>query len=179
MLLCMEEAGYAAEAFVVGADDIGAPHRRKRVWIAAFAMQQGLSPDTRPCGEDSQRQQDGRTTTTCSSDRETETAAFTSGSGRTGGTERQQPLGTEGGTRNKPRRSKIAPAGCWSEEWPEVAARLCRVDDGLSYWLDGRGRRRDSRSPRLRALGNTIVPHCAYIFFMAILQMHRERTGDE
>lgn len=33
-VLCgMEEAGYACEAFVVGASDVGAPHRRKRVFI--------------------------------------------------------------------------------------------------------------------------------------------------
>jgi DNA (cytosine-5)-methyltransferase 1 len=31
----LEAAGYAAGAFVVGADDVGAPHRRKRVWIVA------------------------------------------------------------------------------------------------------------------------------------------------
>jgi site-specific DNA-cytosine methylase len=28
-------AGYTAQAFVVGASDVGAPHRRKRVWIVA------------------------------------------------------------------------------------------------------------------------------------------------
>jgi site-specific DNA-cytosine methylase len=31
----LEEAGYTAGAFVVGADDLGATHRRKRVWITA------------------------------------------------------------------------------------------------------------------------------------------------
>lgn len=31
----LEAAGYACEPLVVGADDIGAPHRRKRVWIPA------------------------------------------------------------------------------------------------------------------------------------------------
>ena len=32
----LAEAGYTAEAFVVGADDVGASHRRKRVWIVAY-----------------------------------------------------------------------------------------------------------------------------------------------
>lgn len=37
-VLCgLEEAGYTAGAYVVGADDIGASHRRKRVWIVAYA----------------------------------------------------------------------------------------------------------------------------------------------
>lgn len=34
----LENAGYAGWPFVVGADDIGAPHRRKRVWIIARTM---------------------------------------------------------------------------------------------------------------------------------------------
>lgn len=33
----LESLGYAATPFVVGADDVGAPHRRKRVWIVAHA----------------------------------------------------------------------------------------------------------------------------------------------
>lgn len=33
----LEAEGYAVWAFVVGADDVGAPHRRKRVWIVAHA----------------------------------------------------------------------------------------------------------------------------------------------
>lgn len=38
----LEAAGYTVQAFVVGADDIGAPHRRKRVWIVAYATGRGL-----------------------------------------------------------------------------------------------------------------------------------------
>lgn len=37
--------------------------------------------------------------------------------------------------------------GGWSENWPEVAARLCRVDDGVAHRVD-----------RLKALGNGQVP---------------------
>ena len=33
----LAEAGYDAEWCVLGADDIGAPHRRKRLWILAYA----------------------------------------------------------------------------------------------------------------------------------------------
>lgn len=35
----LEEIGYTARAVVVGVDDIGGPHRRKRVWIIANANQ--------------------------------------------------------------------------------------------------------------------------------------------
>lgn len=34
----LEESGYACWPFVVGADDVGAPHRRKRVWIIGRRM---------------------------------------------------------------------------------------------------------------------------------------------
>lgn len=36
VLLSLAEAGYVAWPFVVGADDLGASHRRKRVWIVAY-----------------------------------------------------------------------------------------------------------------------------------------------
>jgi DNA (cytosine-5)-methyltransferase 1 len=49
----------------------------------------------------------------------------------------------------------------WQESWFEVAARLCRVDDGV----------RD-RVHRLKGLGNAIVPQVAYEIFKAIKQTH-------
>lgn len=38
----LEQAGYAAWPLVVGADDLGAPHRRKRVFIVAHSLSAGL-----------------------------------------------------------------------------------------------------------------------------------------
>lgn len=37
VLFGLERAGYTPEAHVVGADDVGAPHQRKRVWIVAYS----------------------------------------------------------------------------------------------------------------------------------------------
>ena len=48
----------------------------------------------------------------------------------------------------------------WGENWLEVATRLCRVDDGIPRRLD--------RNPRLKALGNAIVPQVAEEIFKAI-----------
>ena len=48
----------------------------------------------------------------------------------------------------------------WSANWIEVATRLCRVDDGLPRRLD--------RNPRLKALGNAIVPQVAEEIFKSI-----------
>lgn len=41
-ILCdLAEGGYDAEWCVLGADDVGAPHRRKRLWILAYASDLG------------------------------------------------------------------------------------------------------------------------------------------
>ena len=47
--------------------------------------------------------------------------------------------------------------GAWRENWIEAAARLCRMDDGVS-----------DRVHRLKALGNSIVPQIAFEIFKAI-----------
>ena len=56
----------------------------------------------------------------------------------------------------------------WNQNWFEVATQFCRVDDGISYWLDGRGRKRNSRSQRLKALWNSIVPQVAEVIIKQI-----------
>ena len=48
----------------------------------------------------------------------------------------------------------------WEQNWLEVATRLCRVDDGLPRRMD--------RNPRLKALGNAIVPQVAEEVMRAI-----------
>lgn len=50
----------------------------------------------------------------------------------------------------------------WRTHWYEVAARLCRVDDGLPGRVDRHS------AARLKALGNSIVPQIAYQIFEAI-----------
>lgn len=59
-------------------------------------------------------------------------------------------------------------AQTWSEEWSEVAASLCRVDDGVSRRLD--------RNPRLKALGNAIVPEVAAQILTIIKEIDERNT---
>lgn len=48
----LAEAGYAAWPLVVGADDVGAPHRRKRVWIVAYLARDRDGGESENAGAD-------------------------------------------------------------------------------------------------------------------------------
>jgi DNA (cytosine-5)-methyltransferase 1 len=59
----------------------------------------------------------------------------------------------------------------WERNWVEVATRLCRMDDGLSTFLDrlnDERKRLGTRTNRLKGLGNAIVPQIAYEIMKAI-----------
>ncbi len=53
----------------------------------------------------------------------------------------------------------------WQQDWTEVAARLCTVDDGLP---NGLARPRGWRNAALKGAGNAIVPHVAAEIMRAI-----------
>ena len=56
----LEEAGYTCWPLVVGADDVGAPHRRKRVWVVGFMDNSGHLQGRRLDGQDERHNsQDG------------------------------------------------------------------------------------------------------------------------
>lgn len=55
----------------------------------------------------------------------------------------------------------------WQENWIQVAASLCRVDDGLPSWMVGH------RTKRLKALGNAVVPQIVEIIGRAIIQIEQ------
>jgi DNA (cytosine-5)-methyltransferase 1 len=80
----------------------------------------------------------------------------------------KRKLAPEKQRRNIPR-SESQRRISWSENWLEVATRLCGVDDGLSVELDGfELTKAGHRTQRLKSLGNAIVPQVAIEIMRAI-----------
>jgi DNA (cytosine-5)-methyltransferase 1 len=138
----LEGEGYEVQPVIIPACAVNAPHRRDRVWIL------GRRKDTDdPEGgrrgirhPQHKRSGKGKVNTSTNADRHAPDAEKTElyRSQRT-------RSGREGLTDDS-----------WDTPWPEVAARLCRVDDGLPAWIHRR------RTERLKALGNSIVSQVAY-----------------
>ena len=149
----LESAGYEVQPIVIPAVAVNAPHRRDRVWFVAHRRQQygskwrdeGVGANTtkwttrKPDIE--RRSQD---------DADTKQSRLERGKRKAG----QGQCGQSGGVRNSKERQ------AWDQNWLEVATRLCRVDDGLPRRMD--------RNPRLKALGNAIVPQVAEEIMRAI-----------
>lgn len=63
------------------------------------------------------------------------------------------------------REARTGDQSAWRENWPQVATRLCRMDDGLP---EGVSRPRGWRNAALKAYGNAIVPQVAEQIFRSI-----------
>lgn len=167
----LEALGYETMALEIGAVDVGAPHRRLRVFVVAYAHGQGQGqPALSEHGEvgraceaavvapDSYRDElrveqggrsgsDGHGTRIARDARKTWLAPDASGPGLPRAESAPGP-----GAR------RLAAEGAWSDDaMPEPAIR--RVDDGLPARVDRPRQRR--RNQRLKALGNAVVPQCA------------------
>lgn len=155
--------GYDAEWHCIPAAAVGAPHRRDRIWIVAYARRGGFWTDRGPGEERSPETGD-----------------------QGDGQERQRVRDASGGRGSDvadasapglatPEREALLTEGRWNEGraatergwWPAQSG-LGGTDDGLSAALDGpagweRGVARVARDvpdrvSRLRCLGNTLVP---------------------
>lgn len=189
VLGALEGSNYAGWAFVVGADNLGAPHKRKRVFIVAHSNN---------CG--------------CAGKRLSEKAwqnlLVPTGSGEELGNANCEPsvaCSVEGGNtvveavegckepscsgamgnpdsialRKQSRRScwqggqeTLFPAlpGCeqFSWEMPRLKSRLGRTIDGIPGRVD---------KHRIKALGNAIVPQIAALIIKAIIQTEEQTKG--
>jgi len=132
ILTSLAEAGFDARWCVLGADDVGAPHRRKRLWILADSGSERLEGRGSECGlgegiKEGEVGREGHDVADSDSER-----------GRLRKTNRQD-------AENVGQPSRRSEHGCWDVE-PDVG----RVAHGVA-----------SRVDRLKALGNGQVPRVA------------------
>jgi len=156
----LEAAGYETRPFVLPAAGVGAPHRRDRVWIVAYAGE--LRWDA---GGTKQSLPGDR------SDGEKGAVADPGGDGLDGLHRRgvggiQKP--SEG---NAGSESIGAPAKDPWKEFPTQSP-VCAGDDGLSARLDGITFSK-WRQESIKGAGNAIVPRVALQIFKAIEQLNK------
>jgi DNA (cytosine-5)-methyltransferase 1 len=166
--------------FCIPACAVNAPHRRDRVWIVAWDTKSGTkrkitknAPNTRHTklsgsNEIEERQQCGtggvprseftsRNSHVANSDKQGLSGTLCGEFGSISSQIESSERGKFGGTFTENEQ--------WLEPWPEVAARLCRMDDGLSGRVD-----------RLKALGNAVVPQVIEIIGRAIIETQKRTT---
>lgn len=148
----LAEAGYDAEWAVLGADDVGAPHRRKRLWILSHAADDGSPSATggvrssgvhgqvasRPI-RGSQLERDGGTS---------EHLADTT----VEGSQERSSIGSHQEQEQSPAKRGGDDTGWWIPE-----PRLDRVANGVANRVD-----------RIKAIGNGQVPQTMAAAFLAL-----------
>jgi len=157
----LESEGYEVQPFIIPAVAVNAPHRRDRIWIVAHAR----SSEHRGRGR-----QTGKEKGIPGISGQTRHIRGTGGADKiyddsnsdSSGQSRDGKGGTQVKGQSRLSRGKGNKQGgySWSADWHEVATRLCRMDDGLPRRMD--------RNPRLKALGNAIVPQVAEEIMKAI-----------
>lgn len=147
----LEDEGYTVESFVLPAISVGAPHRRDRVWIL------GKNTKRDGCQHNGHKE---RSKVWQKRDAGTRNGIRFYSKQASGNAERE---GLQRQKRNREHQQ-------WQQHWYAVAARLCRMDDGIPSWVDRH------RTNRLKALGNSIVPQVAYEIFKEIKEHDSKRS---
>lgn len=191
----LAEIGYDCWWETIPACAVGAPHRRDRIWIVAYnaykrqcntvrAIRQRKTESERgnqnvinpisigcklPQGWDldgqilHKKQREKITDPACRPDRNVT---------NTTGKRLQRVCQSK-----FPRHLLYAQRRSWQENWIEAATRLCRMDDGISDWLDGNKRIKNNRANRLKSLGNAIVPSVVAVIMEAIKEIDNANKG--
>ncbi len=135
----LESAGYEVQPIIIPAVAVNAPHRRDRIWFVAQNTEYKSKRDSEQNGINERPP----------------TGVARSDSDDTDSCQPRLERRRKAGTRHsrQSRRTRCDQRTDWKENWFEAAARLCRMDDGLPRRMD--------RNPRLKALGNAIVPQIA------------------
>lgn len=153
----LERIGYVSIPIPIAAQDLGAPHLRRRIFIVAHTQRDALwnesERESRRSSNGVQRQRQAE-----SLDHGAQWDAANATEARLQGTELLQ----------RPRTWKITPGSAWATDTVPQPA-VCRMDDGLSRELGKR------MAPEIRALGNAVVPQCAEVVGHVIQILRDER----
>ena len=154
----LAEIGYDAEWQIVGADDVGAWHRRKRIWIVAYPEHNGSSTtdgqrekieSPKPTGKKSVGEFEGRS--------DLQDVSDTTSKRRCGGDTTRKNAKDVGELRRSER------FGYWSFE-PDVG----RVAHGIPKRVD-----------RLKGIGNAVVPYIPYIIGKRLKELCQENQAEK
>jgi DNA (cytosine-5)-methyltransferase 1 len=191
LLLALEAEGYEVQPLIIPACAVGAPHRRDRVWIVGYSDESRKSQRRINNGEvcrlpEEKRKSEYRSPVSCRTDRHApdtdrlngdnaghgsgEVSQFKEAKVQRCPTPNSSFGGIDGNREAWGWRREFANPD-WSVPWPEVATRLCRVDDGLPAWVHRH------RVARLKALGNAIVPQIAEEIGRMIMQVQKEESS--
>ncbi len=170
----LEREGYAVQPVIIPAVALEADHERKRIWFVGRQRGYDAPNAGREYGSRkpklSEYEGEIGTRNAAKSQRSVkcDTERIVSNTVRV----RPQRFGNERDRAESPRLRHRKNTGR-PTNWPEAAARFCRMDDGTSDELDFAGAR-DNRAARLKALGNAIYWPCAYEIFAAIEKVEQE-----
>ena len=180
----LESYGYETRTFIIPACAVNAPHRRDRVWIVGFSAGNGQHGAENREGDNqggnrSQKRKDEirepqrtdslrnvianpeKSRSGCQQDKQGDSRIQSSDSiGWVGMGEQSWDIDSDvnpNSTRND----------SWTENWVEVATRLCSMDDGIS---DRLVRPKGWRVNALKATGNAVVPQVAFEIIKAMLK---------
>jgi DNA (cytosine-5)-methyltransferase 1 len=193
MLSDLEVQGYEIQPLIIPACAVNAPHRRDRVWIIAHSgcehgqgqyergrTKKQINPEN---ATEPERPIEGHRAgidTNSDNRRQEERKQQTAGNKQCDCDDSNSPaIGLQRGFVQDNRKrtqsgdeQSIRCSESWNESWLEVAAELCRVDDGISVELDGfKLSKSKHRECRLKGLGNAIVPQIPYIIFNKIKEI--------
>jgi len=160
VLADLEMAGYSCQAVIIPACALNAPHRRDRIWILAHAISNTNKPIEREIQKKNGIQEIGRPEMGGGIPGRTVECFITNTNKARCSQPRQDRINKheqENSTELANRLSHQNINDTWEQSWLEIAARLCGIFNGIPNRLD-----------RIKALGNSIVPQIAYIFFSMI-----------
>jgi DNA (cytosine-5)-methyltransferase 1 len=165
----LAEIGYNAEWQDIRSSDMGAPHKRERIWIVAYPeslrSEEGKSFSNTTDRTDSVADSDCKRCEELHLAQEPDKQEFNScpaieNTGCEHGKERmQKQRGLRGQQKERDTRNQLERPGS-TRIWDEtIESRITRMDDGVSRKMDG---------DRLRGIGNAIVPQIAELLFNQI-----------